>query len=503
MVFCSLVLGFAVVCAQLCSTHAVNPIMDFKSCLPSLFPVHFPGTETFANLSTLSFRTDLSGPPAAIVLAMKEADISKAVRCARHAGMNVCARSGGHSLAGYGLCSGVLIDVGNLRQVVWDNKRKVSLGAGLSTGEALWKIWRQRKRWMSGGVCPGIGIGGYILGGGHGPYEGRLSIACDSVLSYRMINRKGKVIIASARRNRNLFWAMCGAGGGQFGIVTQFQMKTKPSKPIDNSIVFRFTWPREVAGELYEKYMASYNEQGGQVWFRMAIELGKNVVIGYGACYKIFSRDPNHCVKLLEKAEFFNTKGRKTEALFRTKHAPDTHAFFGPEGGWSRKLAKNPKLALIDQRYVDRETGNGRIYKSSFLKFNVGKKPGSQFWQKVVDFCIDPGRESIPWSLCEFNNFQNNIRMRRNNAFAFREVDVIQHCIVGGGSKEDQMFVYNRMKALLQPYTVGIYVNYPELELSNYEYPRMYWGNSLDRLKKVKKKYNPDNFFFHPQPIPS
>lgn len=491
-------------CSSLCFTSALSLIDEFTTCLPSFFPVHFPGTPTFANLSTLSFRTDLSGPPAAIVTAAKEADVSIAVRCAKQAGLNVCSRSGGHSLAGYGLCSGVLIDVGNIRHIIWHGKYKVSLGAGLTTGEALWKIWRQRKRWMSAGVCPAIGLAGYILGGGHGPYEGRQSIACDSVLAYRMIDHNGDLVIANGRgRNTDLFWAMCGAGGGQFGIVTQFRMRTLHSKPIDTAIVCRFTWPREVAGELYEKYMVKYDEHGGQVWFRMAIALGSDVVTGYGACYKVLSGDPNDCVKRLEEAEFFNTPGRKTEALFAAKNAADTHAFFGPEGGWSSKQADDPKHALLGLRYVDREAGNGRLYKSAFLKFEDGNLPGPEFWQTVVDFCISPGRESITWIACEFNNFQNNINTPRDNAFPFREADIIVHYIIGGGDENDKLFAYNRMKELLRPYTIGVYVNYPELQLGSNEYPQLYWGSSLERLKKVKKMYNPDNFFFHSQPIPA
>lgn len=493
-----------ILCSSLCLTNALNLSNKFSKCLPSDFPVHFPGAPKYANLSTLNFRTDLSGPPAAIVTASHESHVSIAVRCASRAGLNVCSRSGGHSLAGYGLCSGVLIDVGNIRHVTWHGKYKVSLGAGLTTGEVLWKIWHQRRRWISVGVCPAIGLAGYLLGGGHGPYEGRQSIGCDSVLSYRMIDCNGNLVIVNNRgRNSDLFWAMCGAGGGQFGIVTQFRMTTMHSKPVDTAIVFRFSWPSEVSGELFEKYIARYGEEGGLVWFRMDIQKGQDVVTGYGACYKVLSGDPEDCVKRLKQAEFFNTPGRKTQALFRAKNAADTHAFYGPEGDWSRKLAEDPKRALLGMRYVDRETGNGRKYKSAFLKFEKGKLPDRKFWQTVADVCINPGRESIVWSVCEMNNFQNSINIPRDNAFAFRDADVIVHYIIGAGDEEDKLFAYNRMKELLQPYTIGVYVNYPELELGSEEYPKLYWGSSLKRLKMVKKMYNPRNFFHHSQPIPA
>lgn len=99
-----------------------------------------------------------------------------------------------------------------------------------------------------------------------------------------MIDRNGDLVIENGRgRNTDLIWAMCGAGGGQFRIVTQVRMRTFYSKPIDTAVVFHFTSPREVAAELYKTYIAKYDEQGGQVWVRLDIGLGDDYVTGYGA----------------------------------------------------------------------------------------------------------------------------------------------------------------------------------------------------------------------------
>ncbi|CDF38968.1 unnamed protein product [Chondrus crispus] len=63
------------------------------------------------------------------------------------------------------------------------------------------------------------------------------------------------------------------------------------------------------------------------------------------------------------------------------------------------------------------------------------------------------------------------------------------------------MFAYGWMRRHLAPFTSGVYVNYSERELGG-SYAKMYWGKSLQRLKKIKRTYDPEGFFANPQPIP-
>lgn len=485
--------------ALLAFTHA-NPLAQFTKCLSPGVPFFQSDKPFYFELVNRSFRND-HVRPVGVIRALKESHVASAVKCAHSSNIRVCARSGGHSLVGKSLCKGILIDVRELRSVKFKSDKVATIGAGANLGEVLWNLWKPRKRWFAAGVCPGVGVGGYVFGGGHGPYEGRLGLACDALVSVRMVTRHGNVRVASRKKNKPLFWALCGAGGGQFGIITYFDVQTVSSDPFDNAVVFRFRWNQNRIGELMHKWM-DYSEEGGDVWFRMEMGLanGETGMYGYGACYNIDSVD--NCKLKLKRAEFFNTPSRTTVFMQKVSNALDTHAFFGPDGKWGRARAPNLKKAMLDKAYVDKGQANDRIYQSTFIKKSIGQQRLTpKFWQKYADFCANPGRSSIPWIVCELNLFNNAIDKKQKNAFAHRGADIITHYIVGGGKIEDRKFVYWWMRKHFKPFTIGVYVNYPELLLGD-DYPKMYWGSSLKRLKKVKKRYDPKLFFMNPQPIP-
>lgn len=77
---------------------------------------------------------------------------------------------------------------------------------------------------------------------------------------------------------------------------------------------------------------------------------------------------------------------------------------------------------------------------------------------------------------------------------------MITYYIVGGGGREDRTAAYTWMKNHFALYTTCVYLNYPELELDNYA--EMYWGKSRPRLSQLKTRYDPENLFYNPQPIP-
>lgn len=490
------VLFASIVLLSLLQPASANRIQDLRNCVGGL-NVWTPDTADFQRLKLLSFRNDFV-TPLAIAEAANEQQVATLIKCAREVSIRVCARSGGHSLIGHNLCKGLVIDLNKMRDVSMQPGGVARIEPGAVIGEVLWIIHKSG-RWLAAGVCPNVGFAGYVLGDGHGPYEGRLGLACDSMLSLRMVDRFGKAFTVSKSSHSSLFWAMCGAGGGQFGIVTEFRWKTVSSAPFDRAVIFRFLWPRERGGELLEKWQ-DYDEHGGDVWFRIEMIMAKaeEGVAGYGACYNV--NGVRDCLSRLGQAAFFNVPGRVTKHISFTGNAIGVHAFFGPEGGYGKFPASNLFSAMNNWRAREGGAANGRSYKSTFLKKGK-KKPSRKFWQDFVDFCQNPNRESIPWSVCEMNLFNNAIDQRQPNAFAFRSANIITHYIIGGGSNSDRNFAYSRMQQILRKFVIGVYVNYPELELKK-KYAKAYWGKSLKRLRTLKKKHDPKNFFMNPQPIP-
>lgn len=467
----------------------------FVNCLTPL-AAYRPGEAMYSILTGQSFVSN-RGAPAAIVVASRELDVSKAVRCAHVASLKVCARSGGHALDGRNLCQdGVMIALHKINYRSVDAAGIATIGAGTTLGEAFWTLHKSG-RWFSGGVCPGVGVGGYLLGGGHGPYEGSLGLGCDAIEEVSMVTRDGYMIKANASLRQDLFWAMCGAGGSQFGIITEFKLRTSPSAPFDRAVVFRFKWPHHRIGELLEKYVR-YDADGGDTWVRMVMAGRSNGMTGFGACFNVDSVE--NCMQRLRRAEFFNIPERIQTFIGKAKSAVDVSAFFGPEGKWGNKFAPDLWRAMNAYRFKDAGKGNEKSDQSAYL--SLGSQPPSvAFWQKFADFC---GKAIIPsnkWRVCQINMFKNAVRLQKSNAFPFRNATILAHFEMGSTSSAGRTKLYNWMKNHFAPYTVGVYVNYQDPRLKN-SYPQMYWGKSLMRLRRLKTKYDPDLFFANPQPLP-
>ena len=479
-------------------------VKNLQACVTSsgsslLVLSQFNNTNTFYDFKTHSYKNDYV-TPTAIALPYTESDVSLLIRCASSSYMGVCARSGGHSYLGSNQCAGLVIDFFNMKSINVDTSTNIAtIESGAILGEVLYSLKTKNNRWISAGLCPNVGIIGYTLGGGHGAYEGSLGLGCDSLESLRMVDKKGQIITVSKYSNSNLFWAMCGAGGGQFGVVTSLKLRTASSAPYDRGVGFRFHWPAAVAGEVLEKWQ-HYDEAGGNVWIRMELSKGDNVLYGWGTCYEVDSID--ECKTLLSKGDFFNVAGRSTDFIAHTTSVLDLHAFLGPAGDWGRKLASDIKNAFLGRRTSDYGASNERATQSSFLEVSASKDIGKEVWQSFFEYCQDPSNAgSIPWMVCQLNLFHNAVaNPPQTSAFPYRNANILTQIIMGGGSDPDKDTVHSFMKTLFKDFEVGVYVNYPETRLTNYA--EAYWGDSLTALSNIKKTYDPNNFFLNPQPIP-
>jgi FAD/FMN-containing dehydrogenase len=176
--------------------------------------------------------------PAAVAFCETVSDVQTCVRFARSNGLQATPRSGGHSLGGYSLSSGLVVDVSKLHAVQTDG-RAVTAGAGaqqidlLAGLSALGLALPQTPE-------PTVGTAGYVQGGGIG-FESRMfGLMSDLLLSADLVLADGSTIHCSANQNSDLFWALRGGGGGNFGIATQFEFQPVPMPQMVN---FVLTWP--------------------------------------------------------------------------------------------------------------------------------------------------------------------------------------------------------------------------------------------------------------------
>jgi FAD/FMN-containing dehydrogenase len=176
--------------------------------------------------------------PLAIVQVSSVSDVVEALRFARYHNYPLAIRSGGHSVPGYSVIDGaILIDFSTYRKVTIDPIRKTArVQTGATSGDIA-PVANGHGLALSTGDTASVGIGGLTTGGGIGYMVRKYGLAIDNLLSAQVVTAEGSVITASPEENPDLFWAIRG-GGGNFGIITEFEFQMAPVGDIYGGALF-------------------------------------------------------------------------------------------------------------------------------------------------------------------------------------------------------------------------------------------------------------------------
>jgi hypothetical protein len=166
--------------------------------------------------------------PALVARCIDVNDVQMCVRVAAASDVVTAIRCGGHSLAGHGTCDdGLVIDLSPLRRVDVDaHSRRARFAGGCLLGTVDAATQRAGLAFPAG-VVSHTGAGGLVLGGGTGWLSRLHGLSCDNVEAFTLVTADGSLHRANAKENSDLFWALRG-GGGNFGIVTQFEVRLHP-----------------------------------------------------------------------------------------------------------------------------------------------------------------------------------------------------------------------------------------------------------------------------------
>lgn len=170
--------------------------------------------------------------PALKVRVSGMADVVDTVNFARRHDLLTAVRGGGHSVAGLSTCDGgLVIDLTRLRAVTVD---PVARTAAVQGGAIWGDVDRETQAFglvVPGGVVSETGVGGLTLGGGEGWVRRKYGLTIDSLRAATVVCADGSVHVASDDHDEDLFWALRG-GGGNFGVVTNFEFDAHPLGPI-------------------------------------------------------------------------------------------------------------------------------------------------------------------------------------------------------------------------------------------------------------------------------
>src|SRR6516164_3230888 len=152
--------------------------------------------------------------PAVVVRARAPRGVREAIRVARDHGMRLSVLGGGHDWAGRALCDGgLLIDLSRMRGVTVDASARVATVGGGATAADVVAAAARHGLVAAAGNMGVVGMAGLTLGGGYGPLNGRFGLALDNLLSAEVVLADGRIVIADATREQELFWALRGGGG--------------------------------------------------------------------------------------------------------------------------------------------------------------------------------------------------------------------------------------------------------------------------------------------------
>ncbi|WP_328609982.1 FAD-binding protein [Amycolatopsis sp. NBC_00345] len=183
------------------------------------------------------------GRPEYVRMASATSQVVDAVAEAVAARKRIAVRSGGHGWEDFTTSPDikVLLDLSPMNQVTFDRSRRAfAIGPGATLGEAYQALYTRWGVAFPGGDCPEVGVGGHIVGGGHGPLSRRFGATVDYLHAVEVVvadrNGRARAVVASrdpGDPNRDLWWAHTGGGGGNFGVVTRYWLRDPAVRSAD------------------------------------------------------------------------------------------------------------------------------------------------------------------------------------------------------------------------------------------------------------------------------
>lgn len=415
----------------------------------------------------LDFNLRFSKFPCTIVFCQRVKDVVHAVNKARETGIPIRSRCGRHSYEAFSVVNdGIVADVSEIRDV-HINKRNhtAEVEAGIGLLDLYDKLW-QYGFTFPGGTCPTVGISGLTLGGGFGMLSRLYGLSCDNMLRVEMVNAAGKVICADTQHNPDLFWASQGGGGGNFGIATSYRLQIYP---VSDTAIFDIKWRWKDAVEVIKAWQEWASNTDLRIGAILDVNTCKNGTITSSGQ---FLGSQSALVSLLRP---LLAAGKPVEVQIQT--VPYIEAI--------------RKFAGVSRPHPFKNTG----------AFVYDRLPSAAIRIMLSFMKNAPSQQNQ----VEFQNLSGAVSRITPTATAYvhRPAEYnLQYIAQWTDAKEEAANIQwvDALRKALLPYTVGTYVNFSDLHIA--DWPQAYYGDNFDRLKVVKRQYDPRNLFRFAQSIP-
>ena len=429
--------------------------------------------------------------PRAVVFCQSLEDVERTIRWARKHSVRIAPRSGGHSYGGYSTTPGVVVDVSRLNHVSVDRLRRAAIGAGTRLIDVYEQLW-ERGLTVPGGTCPTVGIAGLALGGGIGFAARKLGLTCDNLLEATVVLGNGRAVVCDAREHADLYWALRGGGGGNFGIVTRLVFRTHR---VDRVSTYSLEWPWADA----RRVVAAWQRLAPHAPDGLFSVLNLNASGGSAPRVTSAGQLFGAADRLHALVQPLADAGTPTRFTVTARTYMDAARMWA---GCSRTVAE---CHLQPQGHLARSTFKG---KSDFV--NRGK-PLSARGIDVLVRQIESRHSGGPGrGIVLLDSYGGAINRVPKGATAFVHRNALfslQYLAYWEASDPPAVAAANlrwlrRVRGAMHPFVSGFaYQNYIDPELASWRHA--YYGSNLKRLVAVKRRYDPTNVFRFAQSIPA
>jgi FAD/FMN-containing dehydrogenase len=411
--------------------------------------------------------------PAMIVQCADADDVAPAIDFARRSGLEISIRGGGHNIAGSSLCdNGLTIDFSKMKNVrVTPEKKRAYVEPGATLAD-LDEATLAHGLATPVGINSTTGVAGLTLGGGFGWLTRKYGMTIDNLVSIDMVTADGRKIRASGTDNADLFWAIRG-GGGNFGVVTQFEFQLFPVGPeiFAGLMVFPFSQAKQILNQ-YRQFVKSAPEELN-VW-----------VVLRKAPPLPFLPENVHGMEVVVLPVFYSGPVAEAEKLIAPlrafgEEAHGEHLGVQPYVAWQK--AFDPLLTPGARNYWKShnftELADGAV--DSIIEF-AGKLPSSQC-EIFIGLIAGAPNRIAPDAM----------------AYAHRDAKFVLNVHGRWDEAKDDAKCTGWARDFFKtsaPYaSAGAYVNFMTAEEG--DRVAAAYGSNYDRLVQIKKHYDPDNIF--------
>lgn len=418
--------------------------------------------------------------PKAIVYSRKTQDVQNAVKWARCHNLPIRIRSGGHNHEGYSTGNGVLIiDVSEMKQLQIDKANNtITVQPGINNLELYNKLFKEGLTHV-GGTCSEVGLSGLVLSGGMGPLLRKVGLTCDSLLSIEIVDAKGEVINATKDNEySDLFWASCGGGGGNFGIVTSMVLKAYPAESVTwFNIGWDWDQPVDKVITAWQDFFARPNRK----WFSHL-----------DVWSKAFPSDrlKKHPVKVLGFYYGTPEEAKRELAPLLAIGTPQGQTIKAVDWAEAIKLIEESTAVFITEKPEYKSTG-------AFAMENLPVE-AVQTIHKTLSDTTSPLFNVLLFSM---GGATQDIAPTET-AYYYRDAKFFINYSIQWLKESESTKQIDEVETLRQqllPYTVGDYVGNPDAAIK--DYLAAYYGKNAERLQAIKKKYDPENVFSFQQSV--